>query len=434
MPELLLKSGAALLVDDEIEKTGIHELSGVDPVRISIVDVGANGQTYFMRKRGAGDGIEFDLPGVDLIAKSDWSAVYCVVAAPGQLEQAGLYGDQSIPDRWASEDEIRDACHRFAKNGGVLNRMHEDDTPCAQLVENAIAPATFSVTGPDGVEHTITKGSWYVAFEPNAAERAAIEDGTYTGVSLEGKGLRKLVAKATPAERKPTGDRLDGVGNRITRALTRAIAKRSGLTDAEIDAIEAAELAKGQPTFAERMAQRDFEDELPQAFDVLRDAVWSAFYPYPDDDDAEAPKTLIERSLDEFKAWAIDLLERVPAADIAKQLDDPAERIETSGSFDGMDEAEIDALAEKISEGIAKALPAAIEKAAESPEPGETGEPGGEDQPTLADVAKSVADLGTKLEGVDQRVTALGAGGATGTTPADEDLGKSGAKPHDGII
>src|SRR5262245_43706640 len=97
-------------------KRQVNELSGVDVARLSIVTKGANRKSFFLRK-SAEDFADVELitspARRELIAKSDWTAVYCVVAEPGWLEEAGQKGDNEIFDRWASEDEIRKAAHRF---------------------------------------------------------------------------------------------------------------------------------------------------------------------------------------------------------------------------------------------------------------------------------------------------------------------------------
>src|SRR4051794_39979894 len=101
-----------------------------------------------------------------------------------------MHGDQAVPDRWASEDEIRKAAHRFMKNGGLVNLMHKTMEPHGTLVENAIALSDFEVDG-----ELIRKGSWYVAFEPNERTKQAIDKGEFGGISIQGSGTRTLVEK-----------------------------------------------------------------------------------------------------------------------------------------------------------------------------------------------------------------------------------------------
>lgn len=171
----------------------VNELSNVDVIAVSLVNKGANRKQFFLRKAADEEKNELlTLPAGDhrLLKAEDWSAVYCVVAEPGALEDSGIGGTE-VADRWASDDEIRKACHRFAKNGALINQMHQTLDPYGVMVENAIAPVDFEVEG-----HTIRKGSWYIAIEPNQDGRNAIEKGELTGVSIEGTGLRTTVEKA----------------------------------------------------------------------------------------------------------------------------------------------------------------------------------------------------------------------------------------------
>jgi hypothetical protein len=171
-----------------------HVLSDVDPFAICICKKGANNQRIFLRKSqdGEHDGVTV-LPHRDGLLKADtpdWSAFYCVGAEPGAEENGGQ-GASEITDVWKSEDEIRKAAHRFAKNQGYVNAMHGGlaEQGCT-VVENAVALADFKVG-----RHTIKKGSWYIAVEPDDAFRAAVDAGEITGVSIEGSGMREAIDK-----------------------------------------------------------------------------------------------------------------------------------------------------------------------------------------------------------------------------------------------
>lgn len=202
----------------------VTHLLDVDPVAVSLVSKGANRQRFFLMKSDPDgmpllaeeptDGYEelAELPFVEGLLKADaeWSAVYCVVAAPGVRENPGMLASADDPDdEWASADEIRKAAHRFMKNGGLVNRMHEDLEPYGQVVENAVALSDFEVDG-----HVISKGSWYLGIEPTAAGKAAIEAGEFTGVSLQGTGRRVAVEveKADPKDQGTKGSDREGKG------------------------------------------------------------------------------------------------------------------------------------------------------------------------------------------------------------------------------
>jgi hypothetical protein len=180
-----------------------HVLSDVDPFAICICKKGANNQRIFLRKSQDGDhdGVTV-LPHRDGLLKADtpdWTAFYCVVAEPGAEENGGQ-GASEITDVWKSEDEIRKAAHRFAKNQGYVNAMHGGlaEQGCT-VVENAVALADFKVG-----RHTIKKGSWYIAVEPDDAFRAKVDAGEITGVSIEGSGMREALSKAATMAHEPT--------------------------------------------------------------------------------------------------------------------------------------------------------------------------------------------------------------------------------------
>jgi hypothetical protein len=181
-------------------------LSDVDPTAISIVTKGANGQRIFLRKQGEDDPDMATLA-THIVKKADgddWSVFYIVVAEPGRAEEPGMASDdQNIRDIWASEDEIRKAAYRFMDNGALINRMHEDLEPFGKLRENAIAPCDLHIPQPDGTEQVIKSGSWYIAVEPTAEGKAAVERGEFTGVSLEGSGIRTPAEEASTTPPKP---------------------------------------------------------------------------------------------------------------------------------------------------------------------------------------------------------------------------------------
>lgn len=168
----------------------VHLLSDVDVVAISIVEKGANRKKFYLRKSEAE---EFTLPSPHRLIKTDeWSAVYCVVAEPGWRENPGQGADSpGTDDEWSSPDEIRRAAHKFMKNGALVNKMHETLEPYGTVVENFVAQADFNV----GME-VIKSGSWVVGIEPSEEGRAKIEAGEFTGISIQGSGMRKLVEKA----------------------------------------------------------------------------------------------------------------------------------------------------------------------------------------------------------------------------------------------
>jgi hypothetical protein len=172
----------------------VNLLSDVDVVAVSLVDKGANRKRFYLRKAEDSEEL-FTLPGPhNLLKTDDWSVVYSVVAEPGWRENAGSGSPgESTEDEWASEDEIRSAAHRFMKNGALVNEMHRNLQPYGRVVENFVAQVDFEVEG-----EVIKAGSWVIGIEPSEQGRTKIENGEFTGVSIQGTGLRTLdLSKAT---------------------------------------------------------------------------------------------------------------------------------------------------------------------------------------------------------------------------------------------
>lgn len=170
---------------------------------------------HFILKKTEGDP-EVTLPAPHSLIKEggdDWSVVYAVVAAPGHEEQAGV-GAGAVPgktDMWENEDEIRRAAHRFIKNGGLINKHHEDMQPYGQLVENFIAPIDMEING-----QLIKAGSWCIGIEPTEEGRQLIDSGEWDGVSYQGAGLRIPIEKGDPAPAATYGV-CDSCKGRVTR-------------------------------------------------------------------------------------------------------------------------------------------------------------------------------------------------------------------------
>lgn len=194
----------------------VHLLRDVDIEAISLVTKGANRKRIFLRKRDGEDGA-VTVEGTSRLVKSTdaWSTVYCVVAEPDWEENAGQHGNQDVPDVWASPEEIQKAAWRFMRNGALVNKMHESLDRYGHVVENFIAPVDFS---PEGSFETIKKGSWVIAIQPNDEGKAAIEDGTFTGVSIQGSGTREKVDKAFDEYKHPRGKKGTSEGGRFVAA------------------------------------------------------------------------------------------------------------------------------------------------------------------------------------------------------------------------
>lgn len=210
-----------------------HLLSDVDVVAISLVDKGANLKRFFLKKQDAGETLH-TLPAPHRLVKSeDWSAVYCVVAEPDWEERAGQHGDPDVMDMWATGDEIRKAAHKFMRNGALVNKMHETLDPYGQIVENFVTPVDFNVD-----TEVIKAGSWVVAIEPTEEGRQKIESGEFTGISIQGSGVRTLekgqgANAPVPRKCKSCGATMSKDATKCPSCGASFVSKESSMTDGE---------------------------------------------------------------------------------------------------------------------------------------------------------------------------------------------------------
>lgn len=408
----------------------VNLVSNADVRCIAIVDKGANRKRFFLTKT---EGEEVTpLPSAERIVKaSDWSAVYCVVAEPDALENPGMGAEEPLTDdRWASEDEIRKAAHKFMANGGLVTKMHESLEPYGQLVENAVALADFEVDG-----ETIRKGSWYIAIEPTDEGKEAIEKGEFTGVSIEGMAVRELVEKSTSAGSTSPDRTVKAVENEtVPKGFLRKLAVAVGLSKEDIAELE--EVEKANLTFGAIVTQREFEDALPEAFSAFRESVWRAFF--PEQEESFDPVAHLSQSCDEFKDWCLSMLDKVPVAkaERAGALGvevTPDGSIEETRKKDG-DMPLTDAENERITklEAAVEALPTAMAALAKA-----VGAPVADDAPPTAEsVAKALNELpaptdpeyADRLAKVEADIKKLGEGNTSQTETDEEPVTKQDAE------
>ncbi len=103
--------------------------------------------------------------------------LYCVVLAP---DVEDLQGDV------VDAETIEKAAHEYLKDFSTVGFMHATEAH-ASVVESFVAPVDMDVN-----EQRITKGSWVIAIQVHDPELwAGVKDGTYTGVSIGGSGVRE---------------------------------------------------------------------------------------------------------------------------------------------------------------------------------------------------------------------------------------------------
>lgn len=383
-------------------------IKNVNVQAISLVTKGANGKRICLLKQ-AGEVTDEQLPAHTNVIKSwddseSWSTFYCVVAEPDAVENGGVLAPD-VEDVWTVE-EIRKAAHQFMANGGLVNKAHEDVLlgedfqPYGQLVENAIALNDVVIPQPDGSDEVIKEGSWYVAIAPTEEGKQMIEAGEFTGVSIQGECEREVIAK----ERKPSlAERLFG---KKEQPEPRPVAK--------VD------------DFATRRARSEFSGELWDAVSTLENTLWDAIYQYGEDEQVD-PVPVIERSIEQFKDWAVAQATNLSPADAVAK----AQEAEWKGRFtvplppvptipgeeatpattqedDSVTAEERIAKLEKDTQDGFAALTAAVAKVADTvterlPEP----EP---KAPTPQELQEQLTTIGSSLETLAKSVERLGDG------------------------
>jgi hypothetical protein len=395
----------------------VHLLYDVQPTVLTLCKQGANRQRIFLKKECGEGKAEVELNSrPELIRKADgddWSYFYCVVAEPGNLEDAGV-GDgagSGIDDMWRDEEEIRKAAHFFATSDQLVTGLHDTVEPFGAVVENAVALADIDIMDPNGVMQTIKKGSWYVGIRPSDEGKAKIDAGEFTGLSLEGSGYRELVD-------------LQKAEQQDKRSLLRKIAEAIGV---EFDTPE--ELQKEDATFSSLMTADEIEDAFENAVGVLRRVMWNVTAPNFEGDRQEVIKTSVQQFADFISALATRAPDNSAQA-LAKELgtlepepeeEDPV--ADTDKRDDILEELrkEQSATSTAINKlaGLTEKL---VEHLTQKPEP-KAGEGEGEGA-SAADLKKSIDELtetvNSKLDELEAGVDALADQGSTQHTDPDE--------------
>lgn len=107
--------------------------------------------------------------------------VYGVVLAPNELDSQ---------NDWMTPADIEEAAHHYLATSRVVGSEHTDPIE-AVPVESFIAPVDLNFTGEYGPT-TVTQGSWVMGVKVvDPTEWAMVKDGSYTGFSVGGFGIRE---------------------------------------------------------------------------------------------------------------------------------------------------------------------------------------------------------------------------------------------------
>lgn len=205
--------------------------------KLALVKRGANHRTVALLKSAATEPLVHEAPLLKT-AGDDWRRAWFVVMVPGAVEDGGIRRDGTpvadTEDVWEPA-EIELAKRSFDENGGLVTGAHFIDEKYGHATDSFIAPVDFQLG-----DELVKAGSWVVGIEPTAEGRVAINTGDVQAVSIEGTGIRELIAHAGPA---PFTAKHPPVPH---SAGTNWVDKTGGLPGA-IDAIYRALVARGMP-------------------------------------------------------------------------------------------------------------------------------------------------------------------------------------------
>jgi hypothetical protein len=101
-------------------------------------------------------------------------------------------GPALVPDRpdregdVVSKENIEEVAYDYMKNHQKVDEMHDgNDRWEHDVVESYIAPQEFELGGT-----TIPKGTWMVSVQLGDDAWQKVQKGTFSGFSVEGKGVR----------------------------------------------------------------------------------------------------------------------------------------------------------------------------------------------------------------------------------------------------
>lgn len=362
-----------------------------------------------------------------------------VDAVKQHLAKADKSPDAKIPNKPGKTNWLE-------RRGGFPRYMRK-------VIEDLLGSHPEWLATAAGVSHAIQLG---VGIVQNWAEG---HDGK--GGKVSAKTKAKAAAAVAEWERKKAGGSVkkadpDEVANESVRLLKQMaeeslllkVARKLGIADDELPDELLKASADTPPTFAQLIASRELNDELPKAFNALQDSIWYAFYPSSRDSQGEYdPRELVTTSLGEFQEWAVALLDKLNvsgdnAASVKKALGIDPERLpDPSGTLeDEVDNEtaqkllkaseETNSLLTQLVTGLAEGKIAPVKPAKEDDETDEHGkkvkktDAETDDAPiTKADLAKALDDLLVEM-----------ATGASAQPDADDDVdaeGKSVKKTSD---
>lgn len=158
----------------------VRRLKNATITHVSYVDKGANKKKFFLTKSEEPPTFEKDVK--VLINKNDEKRlVYGVVYEP---DTPDAHNDMM------DAEEIEKAAHTFLKEYRNIDKQHDFQSGCGEVVESYVAPQDFQVG-----DETITKGSWVLVTKADEETWESIKRGEITGYSMAGTAEVEEVEK-----------------------------------------------------------------------------------------------------------------------------------------------------------------------------------------------------------------------------------------------
>jgi len=124
--------------------------------------------------------VEKGCTGCDVCIRKAWEKhiVYGVVYEPDEVDTQEDYADA---------EEIEKAAHLYLEEYGGVSVEHEKLTRQVAVCESYLAPVALTFG-----QEKVKKGGWIMAHHVKSPElQKGVEDGTYTGFSMEGTAVRE---------------------------------------------------------------------------------------------------------------------------------------------------------------------------------------------------------------------------------------------------
>jgi hypothetical protein len=243
-----------------------------------------------------------------------------------------------------------------------------------------------------------------------------------TGKISQAKAAKwKAVMARYEAQRASTHIKKDGPMNKLMKAM----AAKLGL-DPDSDEFRD-ELEKSTMTFSQIIGRTELCEEMPEALDALREALYNAYYPLTGTSTDPSPaeiRAALSTSLDEFGAYMLDLYDGINSGTIKKSEEEMTAQIATLRPIsktlpeeDQMDTAEMTTLLKSSLTEALEPISTRLTAVEASLAKAELEKP-----PTAEELATTVTNLTAQLAKAQADIAKLGDGDSSLNDGDDSDV------------